>query len=76
MTVFLSILLIIFILGAVVSLIRGIIAFLQTTEADLNSPGSGPSQSGVKQNKMMMNRVLFQGAAIVVVILLLSLARH
>jgi Hypoxia induced protein conserved region len=76
MNIFLIILLIIFIIGTVVSLVRGIIAFLRTAEADLNSQTIGPSQSGLKQNKMMMNRVMFQAAAIVVVIIILAMARH
>ena len=49
----LSILLVLAIIGAVVMLVRGIIAFLRTTEADLKSDSSGPSASGLKQNKMM-----------------------
>lgn len=54
------------------ALIRGIIAFLQTTKEDLNAPeGSGPSPARLKQNKMMMNRILFQAAAIIIVVILL-----
>jgi hypothetical protein len=75
MNTFLIILLVIFVIGAAVSLVRGIIAFLKTTEADLNDQAEGPSVSGMKQNKMMINRVLFQGAAVVVAILILALAR-
>jgi Hypoxia induced protein conserved region len=75
MNVFLSILLILAIIGTVVMLVRGIIAFLRTTEADLNNPDAGPSQSGIKQNKMMINRILFQAAAIVIVVLMLLLRK-
>lgn len=53
------------------ALIRGIIAFLQTTKEELNSPEGGPSASSVKQNRMMMNRILFQAAAIIIVAILL-----
>ncbi|MGC4252773.1 MAG: twin transmembrane helix small protein [Sphingobium sp.] len=53
------------------ALIRGIVAFLQATKEELNSPEGGPSQSSLKQNKMMMNRILFQAAAIIIVALLL-----
>ena len=49
----LSILLILAVIGAVVMLVRGIIAFLRTSEADLKGDGQGPSASGLKQNKMM-----------------------
>lgn len=56
------------------ALIRGIIAFLQTTKEDLNAPeGSGPSPARLKQNKMMMNRILFQAAAVIIVALLLMM---
>jgi len=54
------------------SLVRGIIAFLQSTRQDLErGPDSGPSEMQLKQNKMMMQRILFQAAAILVVALLL-----
>ncbi|MES2157194.1 MAG: twin transmembrane helix small protein [Pseudomonadota bacterium] len=54
------------------ALVRGIISFLQTTKEELNAPeGSGPGPSRLKQNKMMMNRVLFQAAAIIIVAILL-----
>lgn len=75
MTIFLTILLVLAIIGTVVALVRGIIAFLQTTEADLKGGGAGPSASGVKQNRMMMQRILFQAGAIVIVVLLLLLSR-
>ncbi len=71
----LSILLVLAIIGAVVMLVRGIIAFLKTTEADLKSDGTGPSASGLKQNKMMQGRVAFQALAIVIVVLMLALSR-
>lgn len=53
------------------ALIRGIIAFLQATKEELNSTENGPSASGLKQNRMMMNRILFQAAAVIIVALLL-----
>ncbi|MBK6492099.1 MAG: twin transmembrane helix small protein [Sphingomonadales bacterium] len=71
----LSILLVLAIIGAVVMLVRGIIAFLRTTEADLKSDSSGPSASGLKQNKMMQGRVAFQALAIGIVVLMLALSR-
>jgi len=58
-------------LAAVIALVRGIIAFLKTTEADLNDMNAGPSQSSLKQNKMMLARVAFQALAILFVALLL-----
>ncbi|WP_066519239.1 twin transmembrane helix small protein [Sphingobium cloacae] len=53
------------------ALIRGIVAFLQATKEELNSPDGHPSQSSLKQNRMMMNRILFQAAAVIIVALLL-----
>ncbi|MEQ1547399.1 MAG: twin transmembrane helix small protein [Chakrabartia sp.] len=75
MNTFLIILLIVAVIATVVTLVRGVIAFLQTTEADLKGEGGGPSVSGVKQNKMMMNRVLFQALAIAIVAILLMFNR-
>ncbi len=72
---FLTILLIIAMIATVVALVRGIIAFLKTTEADLNSVGDGPSPNQLKQQKAMRNRVLFQGIAILIVGLLLAMGR-
>jgi NADH:ubiquinone oxidoreductase subunit 6 (subunit J) len=72
---FLTILLILAMIGAVVMLVRGIIAFLKTTEADLKGEGSGPSESGLKQNKAMVGRVMFQAIAVVIIILMLAVSR-
>ncbi len=72
---FLSILLIVAMIATAVALVRGIIAFLQTTETELKSNNDGPSPSQIKQNQMMRNRILFQGIAIVIVAIMLALAR-
>lgn len=60
-------------IGAVVYLVRGIIAFLKATEEGLKSGGTttGPSQSSLKQNKMMMGRIMMQALAVLIVALLL-----
>ncbi len=68
--VLLVILIIVAALGAVAYLVRGIVVFLKTTEEDLKS-GTGPSQSSLRQNKMMMGRVMMQALAILAVALLL-----
>jgi hypothetical protein len=68
---FLIVLLIGAVIATVVMLVRGIIAFLKTTEADLNDSNSGPSQSALKQNKMMMGRIAFQAIAVIIVVLIL-----
>ena len=63
--------------GALVALIRGIIAFLRTTEADLKAGGSGPSVSAQRQNKAMFARVGFQALAVLFCVVLLALkAQH
>jgi hypothetical protein len=72
MNVLLVICIIAAIIATVVALVRGITAFLKTTEADLNNP-NGPSQSSLKQNKMMMMRITFQAIAIFFIALLLLL---
>ncbi|MBU0554806.1 MAG: twin transmembrane helix small protein [Alphaproteobacteria bacterium] len=65
------ILLVLAMLGALFMLVRGIVTFLQTTEAELKGDGTGPSQSSLRQNKAMMGRVMFQALAILVVAVLL-----
>lgn len=71
MNTVLVILIILLAIATVVSLIRGIVTFLQTTKEELNSPDQGPSASSLKQNKMMFARIGFQAAAVLVVALLL-----
>lgn len=71
MNTFLVILLILAMAGALFSLIRGIVAFLQTAKEDLNTPEGAPLASSLKQNKAMFNRVAFQAGAILIVALLL-----
>ncbi len=60
----------------VVSLVKGIAAFMQSTREDLERPESaGPSEMQLKQNKMMYARIMYQGIAIVVVAILLFASR-
>lgn len=73
METFLIILIVLAAIGALVSLVRGIVAFLRTSQADLT--GSGPNASGLRQNKMMWRRVQFQAIAVVLVVLFLMLSR-
>lgn len=75
MQTFLIILLIGAIIATVVMFVRGIIAFLKTTEADLNSDANGPSVSSVRQNKMMMGRITFQAIAVLIVIVIVVASR-
>ena len=60
----------------VISLVRGIIAFLQSTIDDLDrDPAAGPSANQLMQNKMMFARIKWQALAVVVVGLLLAISR-
>lgn len=51
----------------VVSLVRGIIAFLKSSKDDLATPGGGATPMQLQQNKMMFARIKYQALAIVVV---------
>lgn len=75
MTYFLIAVLVVLVIMTVISLVRGIAAFLQTAKADMDRPAdAGPSPSQLMQSRMMMRRIMFQGAAILVVALLLSMS--
>lgn len=59
----------------VVSLVRGVVAFLQSTKVDLESGQQvDATEMQLKQNKAMMARVKWQAVAIVVIAILLSVA--
>jgi len=74
MNTFLVILLIAAMLATVVALVRGVVSFLRTSEAELKNEQGGPSASALKSNRMMQQRVFFQAMAIVIVVLILFLA--
>ncbi|CAM8663817.1 MULTISPECIES: twin transmembrane helix small protein [Sphingobium] len=76
MNTILVIALILAMIATLVALIRGIVAFLQTTKEELNLPEGAVRPSSLKQNKMMMNRILFQAAAIIIVAILLMAKGH
>ena len=60
----------------VITLVRGIVAFLQTTKEDLErDPEAGASPMQLRQNKMMFARIKFQGLAVLVVVILLAMSR-
>ena len=61
---------------AVVSLVRGIVAFLQNSKVELErDPSAGPSENQLLQNKMMFARIKYQLAAVVVVAILMLMNR-
>ena len=73
MSTFFLVLIILAVIATLVALIRGLITFLKTTEQDLM--GTGPSVSGLKQNRMMRARIGFQALAIVLVVLFLLISQ-
>ena len=76
MNTFLILVLVGLLVMVVVSLVRGIAAFMRSTRADLERPDStGPSEMQLKQNKYMFHRIMFQGLAVLVVAMLLSFAK-
>lgn len=72
---FLTLIIIALAVMVVVSLVRGIVAFLQTTKIDLNNQENAEyvAQMHAKQNKAMFARVKYQALAIVVVFVLLAI---
>jgi hypothetical protein len=75
MQTFLVILLVAALIATVVALVRGIVAFLQNASAEARGVGTaGPSESQLKSNRMMQQRILFQALAIVIVVVLLFAA--
>jgi hypothetical protein len=75
MNTFLVIVLVALMGATVFALVRGIIAFLQTTREDLESGSDVVTELQLKQNKMMFARIKYQALAIVVVVLIMLMAR-
>ena len=73
MNTILVILLVVAMIFVVVSLVRGVVAFLQSHRADIDAGGERQKDMQLLQNRMMMNRIKFQALAIVVVAVLLML---
>ena len=76
MTTVLVIALVVVMIGVVYSLVRGIVAFLQSQRADIDAGGDRQKDMQLLQNRMMMNRIKFQALAILIVIVLLAVAKH
>ena len=73
MSTILVILLVMAMIFVVVSLVRGVVAFLQSHRADIDAGGERQKDMQLLQNRMMMNRIKFQALAIVIVAILLML---
>ncbi|MEO7504276.1 MAG: hypothetical protein ABIT69_03745 [Sphingomicrobium sp.] len=74
MTFFLMVLIGGFVIAAATALIRGLKAFFRDAELIRQGENVPRADFGVQQNRMMTQRVLFQGVAILVVALLGALA--
>ena len=61
----------------VISLVRGIIAFMQSTKMDLERDpnATGASEAQLMQNKMMFARIKYQALAIIVVTVLMAASK-
>ena len=77
MNTLLVIVLIVAVVYVVISLVRGIVAFLQSTKLDLEAPDDADRarEMQLRQNQMMFARIKYQALAIVVVALLLMFNR-
>ncbi|WP_336987455.1 hypothetical protein [Altererythrobacter aquiaggeris] len=76
MNTILTIVIVILAVMVVVSLVRGIIAFMQSTKIDLETgEGQDASDMQLKQNQAMFARIKYQALAVVVVGILLMLNR-
>lgn len=59
----------------VVSVVRGIVAFLKSTKIDLQTgQGENATEMQLLQNKMMFARIKYQALAIVVIMVILAAA--
>jgi len=60
----------------VISLVRGIVAFMKSTKMDLErDEGAAASEMQIVQNKMMTARIKYQALAILVVAVLLAISK-
>lgn len=75
MNVLLVLILVGLVIMVVVSLVRGIVAFLQSTKLDLESDGDRVQEMQLRQNRMMFARIKYQALAVVVVAVLLMFNR-
>ncbi len=75
-TTFFVVVIAILMVMVVVSLVRGIIAFMKGAKLDLERDASaGPSANQLMQNKMMFARIKYQALAVLVVAVLLAISR-
>ncbi|MCL4673783.1 MAG: HIG1 domain-containing protein [Sphingomonadaceae bacterium] len=76
MNTFLTIVLVALMVLVLVSLVRGIIAFMKSTKIDLETgQGETATEMQLLQNKMMFARIKYQALAIIVVVIILAATR-
>lgn len=74
MTIFIALLIGLFAVAAATALVRGLKAFFDDGE-QTRQKGNGSGEAfGIRQNRMMSQRVLFQGVAVLLVALIGALA--
>ena len=74
MNTLLVIVILVLVVWVVISLVRGIVAFLQSTKLDLESDSDRVTEMQLRQNKMMFARIKYQALAIVAVVVLMMIA--
>jgi Hypoxia induced protein conserved region len=74
MTFFLVLLIGAFAIAAAVALIRGLAAFFRDAEHIRRTGGASQEAFGIKQNRMMAQRVLFQAIAVLLIVVVGALA--
>lgn len=74
MTFFLVVLIAGFAVAVVIALVRGLAAFFRDAEHIRRTGHASQEAYGVKQNRMMAQRVLFQAIAVLLIVLFGSLA--
>lgn len=67
MTIILVLLIGAFVIAAAIALVRGLTAFFRDGEKIRSGAAASDEQFGLMQNRMMFQRVLFQGIAILLV---------
>lgn len=65
-----------FVVGAATALIRGLMAFFRDAEIIRQGENVPKASFGLQQNRMMTQRVLFQGVAVLLVVMLGALANR
>ena len=76
MTYIFALVIVVLVAMVVISLVKGIIAFMKSTKMDLDrGDEAGASDMQLLQNKMMFARIKYQAAAVLVVAVLLAVAK-